>query len=88
MRSPGWLLDRNNSHGSFLDGLFIARASFKPDDALQFGSAAVVKVRFLLNTVEDARCRRSLSWPNGNLSLLGSVILSFQLLDSEAPLIT
>jgi phosphoserine phosphatase RsbU/P len=47
------LVDRSSSHGTFLNGARITRALLKPGDTLQFGSAAAVRIRFLLNTDED-----------------------------------
>jgi serine phosphatase RsbU (regulator of sigma subunit) len=48
------LIDRNSTHGTFLNGASVARSPLKPGDTLQFGSPAAVKVRFLLNTDEDS----------------------------------
>jgi len=48
------LVDRNSSHGTFLNGTPTTRALLKPGDTVQFGSPAAVKVRFLLNTDADA----------------------------------
>ena len=48
------LVDRNSSHGSYLNGTRITRALLKPGDTLQFGSLAAVRVRFILNTDADS----------------------------------
>jgi serine phosphatase RsbU (regulator of sigma subunit) len=48
------LVDRNSSHGTFLNGVLTTRALLKPGDAMQFGSLAAVKVRFFLNNDEDS----------------------------------
>jgi serine phosphatase RsbU (regulator of sigma subunit) len=48
------LVDRNSSHGTYLNGTRITRALLKPGDSMQFGSLAAVRVRFLLNNDEDS----------------------------------
>jgi serine phosphatase RsbU (regulator of sigma subunit) len=48
------LVDRNSSHGTFLNGTPATRSLLKPGDTIQFGSPAAVKIRFLLNTDADS----------------------------------
>ncbi len=41
------LIDQNSSHGTFLNGQRVERATLKPGDALQFGSLNAATFRFL-----------------------------------------
>ena len=47
------LVDQNSSHGTYLNGKRIARASLKSGDTLQFGSVNAACFRFVVSSAPD-----------------------------------
>jgi sigma-B regulation protein RsbU (phosphoserine phosphatase) len=66
-----WIVDRNSSHGPFLNGVRVARAALKSGDLLQLGSLEGPRLQFHFEVALD---HEPAAHPGMVTSLLSSII--------------